>query len=143
LPVILDELNAGGISDLNIKAIIALGTHRLMTKAEIYEMVGQDVLSRIEVINLVWNNPDVLITLGQTENGTWIDVNKIVYEADLLVGLSSVKPHRAAGWSGGAEIIDPEVCGKRTIDGWDILFIYSIFDRRDYGNTGKPYSKRD
>jgi nickel-dependent lactate racemase len=127
LPVILDELNAGEISDLNIKAIIALGTHRLMTKAEIYEMVGQDVLSRIEVINHAWNNPDVLITLEQTENGTWIDVNKIVYEADLLVGLSSVKPHRAAGWSGGAKIIDPGVCGKRTINGTHYLSIqYSI-----------------
>ena len=98
-----------------------------MTKAEIYEMVGQDVLSRIEVINHAWNNPDVLITLGQTENGTWIDINKIVYEADLLVGLSSVKPHRVAGWSGGAKIIDPGVCGKRTINGTHYLSIqYSI-----------------
>jgi lactate racemase len=117
LPIILNELNDGGIEDVNITAIIALGTHRGMTKNEIQQMVGKEVLQRIPVINHDWDNPEVLLPLGRSENGTWIDVNKIVYEADLVVGLSSVKPHRAAGWSGGAKIIDPGVCGKRTIDG--------------------------
>ncbi|MGI6777845.1 MAG: nickel-dependent lactate racemase [Acetivibrionales bacterium] len=117
LPIILDELNAGGLEDCNIKAIIALGTHRPMTQAEIQNMVGQDVLSRIEVKNHAWNDERQLVCLGRTANGTWIDVNREVYEADLVIGLSSVKPHRGAGWSGGAKIIDPGVCGKRTIGG--------------------------
>jgi len=127
LPIILNELNAGGIGDKQIKAMIALGTHRGMTANEIRQMVGKKVLQRITVMNHDWDNPDILVPLGRTKNGTWIDVNKIVYEADLVVGLSSVKPHRAAGWSGGAKIIDPGVCGKRTIDGTHYLTVdYSI-----------------
>lgn len=117
LPIILNELNAGGIDDKDIKAVIALGTHRPMTQEEISKMVGQEVLGRIEVINHAWDDENALLCLGQTPNGTWIDVNKEVYEADVVIGLSSVKPHRGAGWSGGAKIIDPGVCGKRTIDG--------------------------
>jgi len=117
LPMILDELNAGGLKDCSIKAIVALGTHRPMTEKEIQNMVGKDVFNRIEVKNHAWNDEKQLMCLGKTANGTWIDVNKEVYEADLVIGLSSVKPHRGAGWSGGAKIIDPGVCGKRTIDG--------------------------
>jgi nickel-dependent lactate racemase len=124
LPVIIAELNAGGISDANIKAVIALGTHRPMNAAEIAELVGPEILGRIKVINHAWHDATALVALGQTANGTWIDVNKEVYEADLVVGLSSVKPHRGAGWSGGAKIIDPGVCGRRTIDGTHFLSVY-------------------
>jgi nickel-dependent lactate racemase len=123
LPAILDELNAGGLSNEKIKAVIALGTHRPMTEAEIRHMVGEQTYNRIKVINHAWDKEDALICLGKTPNGTWVDVNKEVYEADMVVGLSSVKPHRAAGWSGGAKIIDPGVCGKRTIDGTHYLSV--------------------
>ncbi len=129
LPIILDELNGGGLKDEDIKVIIALGTHRGMTKDEIQLMVGSSVLGRVSVMNHDWDNPEVLVSLGQTPNGTWIDVNREVYEADLVVGLSSVKPHRAAGWSGGGKIIDPGVCGKRTIDGTHYLTVdYAIHE---------------
>ena len=117
LPLIVDELNKGGLKDENIKAVIALGTHRAMTEKEIVTMVGKEVHDRIRVVNHDWDNSEALVCMGKTPNGTWIDVNKEVYEADFVVGLSSVKPHRGAGWSGGAKIIDPGVCGKRTIDG--------------------------
>lgn len=123
LPPILDELNRGGIADTHIKAVIALGTHRGMTEAEIDAMVGPEVRRRIQVINHDWNNPDALLCLGKTPAGTWIDVNKEVYDAELVVGLSSVKPHRGAGWSGGAKIIDPGVCGERTIGGTHYLTV--------------------
>ena len=123
LPAILDELNAGGLSNEKIKAVIALGTHRPMTEKEILDMVGEQTYHRIKVINHAWDKVDALVSLGKTPNGTWVDVNKEVYEADLVIGLSSVKPHRAAGWSGGAKIIDPGVCGKRTIDGTHYLSV--------------------
>lgn len=123
LPMILNELNAGGIEDSRIKAMIALGTHRGMTEEEIRQMVGEEIYRRIIIRNHDWDNPDALISLGRTKKGTWIDVNKEVYEADLVIGLSSVKPHRAAGWSGGAKIIDPGVCGERTVNGTHYLTV--------------------
>jgi nickel-dependent lactate racemase len=115
LPLILKELNRGGIEDKKIKVIIALGTHRAMNDEEIIKLVGGNVKNRVEVKNHDWNKKEKLVSLGRTANGTYIDVNKEVYNADLVVGISSVKPHRAAGWSGGSKIIDPGVCGERTV----------------------------
>jgi len=123
LPLILNEINQGGIGDEKIKVIIALGTHRAMSDEEITKLVGEYVKNRVEVKNHDWNNKEILISLGKTSNGTYIDVNKEVYNADLVVGLSSVKPHRAAGWSDGAKIIDPCVCGKRTVCGTHYLTV--------------------
>ena len=44
LPIILDELNAGGLKDGDIKVLIALGTHRGMTEEEIRLVIGDNVL---------------------------------------------------------------------------------------------------
>jgi len=140
LPLILNEINKGGIEDEKIKVIIALGTHRAMSDEEITELVGGYVKNRVEVKNHDWNNKEVLITLGRTANGVYIDVNKEVYNADLVVGLSSVKPHRGAGWSGGAKIIDPGVCGERTVCGTHYLTVnYKI--EEVMGSLDNPFRK--
>jgi len=123
LPLILNEINQGGIEDKKIKVIIALGTHRAMNDEEITELVGECVKNRVKVKNHDWNNKEALMSLGQTSNGTYIDVNKEVYNADLVVGISCVKPHRAAGWSGGSKIIDPGVCGERTVSATHYLTV--------------------
>lgn len=115
LPLILNEINKGGIEDKRIKIIIALGTHREMNDKEITKLVGAHIKDRVEVKNHNWKDKNKLIVIGKRENGTKIDVNKEVYDADLLVSLGSVKPHRAAGWSGGAKIIDPGVSGEETV----------------------------
>jgi len=140
LPIILDEINQGGICDKKIKVIIALGTHRAMNDEEITKLVGRHVKNRVEVKNHDWNNKEILISLGRTSNGTYIDVNKEVYNADLVVGLSSVKPHRGAGWSGGAKIIDPGVCGERTVSATHYLTVdYKI--EEVMGSLDNPFRK--
>jgi lactate racemase len=115
LPIILDEINKGGIEDADISVVIALGTHRKMNDEEIKELVSENVKNRVEIKNHDWEDKSKLIVVGKRANGTDIDVNRDVYNADLVVSLGSVKPHRAAGWSGGAKIIDPGVSGEETV----------------------------
>lgn len=115
LPSILKEINKGGIEDKKVKIVIALGTHREMTDEEIIELVGADIKNRVEVENHNWEDNSKLVIVGKRANGTNIDVNIDVYNADLVVSLGSVKPHRAAGWSGGAKIINPGVSGAETV----------------------------
>ena len=51
LPPLLDFLNECGVPDRNIRILIALGTHRPMTRSEIKARFGKEVVSRVEVIN--------------------------------------------------------------------------------------------
>lgn len=113
LPIVLDELKveARGI-DLTI--LIALGTHRKMKPAEIERKVGREIVARYRVVNHEWEDEGALVDLGVTANGTPIKVNRRVLESDVVMGISNIVPHNLAGWSGGAKIIQPGVCGKET-----------------------------
>ncbi|MGC8826952.1 MAG: lactate racemase domain-containing protein, partial [Anaerolineae bacterium] len=66
-----------------------------------------------------------LVHLGTTPNGTPIVVNRRVVEADLVVAVGNTVPHCLAGWSGGAKIIQPGVCGEETTHHTHALNMYS------------------
>ena len=114
LPIILGELNEAGIKDKHITIIIALGTHEYMTSREIVERVGEEVLNRVEVINHEWKNRDNLVSLGKTNMGSFVQINKRAYQSDYIMGVGSIVPHCQAGWSGGAKIVQPGICSPET-----------------------------
>ena len=114
IPSILDRLNSAGIEDRDIAILIALGTHRPMTDSEILAKFGEETKSRVKIINHEFNDPGQLYDIGVTENGTPIFINKLVMEYDILIGVGSIVPHHIPGFSGGAKIIQPGVCGEET-----------------------------
>jgi nickel-dependent lactate racemase len=113
LPPLLEELEAAG-KGLRIEILIATGTHRPMTPAEIEAKVGRAVMNKYPVINHNALDESSLVNLGYTANGTPIVVNRRVTEADLVVALGTTVPHCLAGWAGGAKIIQPGICGEET-----------------------------
>ena len=115
IPIILDELLSAGIQYKDITLLIALGTHRPMTQIEIKELLGEEVTEKVKVVNHNWADNNQLVDMEITELGTPIKVNRLVFDADFIIGIGSVKPHRSAGWSGGGKIIDPGVCGYDTV----------------------------
>ena len=108
---VLQDLEKGGIGKGAIKIIIGIGTHRPMSEDELKQHLGEDTVRHIAVINHKWWDPVELVELGVTKNGTPIQVNKHVYQADLKIALGGVKPHGVVGWSGGAKMIQPAVSG--------------------------------
>ena len=114
LPVVLDEMNASGIGDEQVTVVIALGTHRFMTGAEIAKKFGDEVVKRVAIRNHDYKNPEALVDLGTTPNGTRIRVNREVYEADFTLGIGSIVPHHIPGFSGGAKIVQPGISGEET-----------------------------
>lgn len=114
LPVLLDELNAAGVPDDDIEIVIALGTHRKMTEAEIREKYGSEIIERVSIINHDYRDLNNLIDIGKTESGIPVSINKSVYNADFVIGVGNIAPHPFAGWSGGGKIIQPGVCGEET-----------------------------
>ncbi len=114
LPVVLDEMNAAGIGDEQVAVVIALGTHRFMTDAEIVEKFGDEAVKRVVIRNHDYKNPEALVDLGTTPNGTRIRVNREVCEADFVLGIGSIVPHHIPGFAGGAKIVQPGVSGEET-----------------------------
>jgi nickel-dependent lactate racemase len=114
LPPLLDRLNAAGVPDDRIDCIMALGTHRYMTEAEMAAKAGERVYRRIRVFNHEWRNPDALVNLGTSSQGTPLLVNRAVVEAEVVIGLGAIVPHHIPGFSGSSKIIQPGVSGART-----------------------------
>jgi len=113
LPVLLEELETYQ-KHIEVTILIALGTHREMTKDEIEKKVGAEIVSQYPVLNHAWDDDNALVDLGTTPNGTPIRVNRLLQECDLCLGLGNVVPHNLAGWSGGGKIVQPGICGKET-----------------------------
>lgn len=114
IPILLDECNAAGVSDSAITVIIALGTHRPMTDAEISAKFGAETCRRVAIRNHPYKDPDALVDLGMTRNGGRILINRTVVEADFKMGIGSIVPHHIPGYAGGAKIIQPGVSGEDT-----------------------------
>ncbi|EAX48751.1 conserved hypothetical protein [Thermosinus carboxydivorans Nor1] len=114
IPVLLDEMNAAGIKDEQVTVIIALGTHRFMNNEEILAKFGEETVKRVAIKNHDFKNPEALIDLGKTPNGTSVWVNREAYEADFKIGVGSIVPHHIPGFAGGAKIVQPGISGEQT-----------------------------
>lgn len=114
LPLVLQELQEAGVPEQQIRIMIAGGTHRHMTQAELLDKLGAEILSRFTILQNHWNNPQEIVKIGDTPQGTPIEVNRHVLEADFVIGIGHIVPHRVSGFSGGSKIIQPGVCGEHT-----------------------------
>ena len=114
IPILLNELNAAGVRDEQVTVIIALGTHRPMTDKEILTKYGEKVVRRVSVKNHNFRDPDLMMDLGTTPNGTHIKVNREAYEADFKIGIGSIVPHYIPGFAGGAKIVQPGISAEQT-----------------------------
>jgi nickel-dependent lactate racemase len=129
LPILLDELNRCGVPDPQVTVLIALGTHRPMTAAEIRQRFGEQVTRRVEVLNSPWQDPTQMVDLGTTPNGTPVQVSRLALEAGFLLGVGSIVPHHIPGFSGGAKIVQPGITGASTTGATHLL---STRTRRSY-----------
>lgn len=115
VPVVLDELAAAGVEKRDISIVMALGSHRQMSGREIAAKLGRRVAEEYRVINSRFYDPSHLVHIGNSEDGVRIFIDEEVVRARLRIGIGSIVPHAAVGWSGGGKIIYPGVAGKETV----------------------------
>lgn len=133
LPVLLDELNAAGVPDRDITALIARGTHRPMTEAECVARYGEAVMARIPVENLS-QDPADFVDLGVTPMGVPIFVSRRYLESELSIAVGNIIPHMYAGWAGGAKMVQPGVSSPLTTAKTHLMAgpcVYDILGRVD------------
>jgi nickel-dependent lactate racemase len=113
---LLKHLRAAGVSRENIKIIVGTGLHRPATGQEKLEMYGPEVVSHYQIIDHQADNPDLLLSLGQTRRGTPVSINRDFYSADLKIATGLVESHFFAGISGGRKAICPGLVDIKTIE---------------------------
>lgn len=111
LPHVLNELEVAGVSDNAISILIAQGTHRVMTEDELKKKLG-DAYGRFALDQHHWLDEAKMHEFGRTNDGTRVTANRKLAEADFILGLGSIVPHRVKGFSGGAKIAFPGVAGR-------------------------------
>lgn len=117
LPVVTRYLNENGVGDENISLMIAPGTHRRMSRREIVEKLGHEIVSRFRITQHDAGDKSMIADLGTVEARGYavpVRVNRRVLRADLVVGFGNIIPHCNAGFSGGAKIAVPGVCDSAT-----------------------------
>lgn len=110
--------------------MVALGTHPVMTEAQILDLYGisaqdrQERFGRSSFFCHRWDMPETFRCVGElTEEDVAtisggllrervpIDINKSIFDYDLILILGPVFPHEVVGFSGGAKYLFPGISG--------------------------------
>ena len=117
LEPLVKSLEETGIDRHRLGMIVALGTHGALADEELEELVGRDIYKRFPVLNHDWRNDDAMVTVARLPDGTRVRVNDMIKDADVLIGVGQIRPHRISGYSGGADVILPGISGPAVL-GW-------------------------
>lgn len=119
LPLLLNRLLGAGIRSENVCLVIASGSHRAMTAGELDQKLGS-AADQFRVVNPAACTGDAFVNIGHSRGGIPAWVVRDVVEADLRIGVGMITPHMDAGFSGGAKIVLPGVCGSASVDAFHI-----------------------
>ena len=115
LPILLSKHEEEGVLSKDISIVVAMGSHRYMTKDELRQRVGDHVYEHYEVINSEFRKPEGLVYVGKTPEGVDIMATKAVMETDIHIGVGCLVPHPVMGWGGGGKILYPGIAGEKTV----------------------------
>ena len=102
-----------GVEARNIVVLIALGTHRPMTEAELEALASPYVYARCSVVNHDCD-ADNLVDVGETRCGNRVEVHPLAVGRKVITVGGTVH-HLMAGYGGGRKSILPGICSRATI----------------------------
>lgn len=114
IPPMLAEIREGS-PDAEITILIATGCHRGTTKDELVAKFGEEIVKNEKIHIHDCDDRDMLVDIGTLPSGGRCEINRLAYEADLLVSEGFIEPHFFAGFSGGRKSVLPGVAGRRTV----------------------------
>ena len=114
MPYMLEEIRNGS-PDADITILIATGCHRGTTKDELVDKFGEEIVNNEKIYIHDCLDNDMLVNIGTLPSGGVCEINKIAYDADLLVAEGFIEPHFFAGFSGGRKSVLPGVAGRQTV----------------------------
>lgn len=114
IPAVLAELD-GVIPLEDVTLLIATGTHRGNTDAELRAMLGDELVDTVRIVNHDARDTSSLVWCGTYGDGVPVWLNRDWVEADLRITTGFVEPHFFAGFSGGPKLVAPGLAGLETV----------------------------
>ena len=98
----------------DVVILIATGTHRGNSEAELRAMLGDEVVDAVRIENHDARDERALRYLGRVGNDVPLWLNRTWLDADIRITTGFVEPHFFAGFSGGPKMIAPGLAGLET-----------------------------
>lgn len=113
MPILLDALRSGN-PEIEIVILIATGCHRAPTAQELLARYGEEIVAKERIVVHDCDKSE-MVDCGILPSGTPLKINRLVMDADLVVGEGFIEPHFFAGFSGGRKSVLPGVCARETV----------------------------
>ena len=114
LPII-EILMKASYRPQEILVLVATGTHRAMSEAELRSIIDPKVFELgIAVVNHNCRNASEQTFIGHTRRGTEVLIDSRYLQADLRIATGLIESHFMAGASGGRKSVCPGIVGEKT-----------------------------
>lgn len=113
VPAMLEEIRKGN-PEAEITILIATGCHRETSKEELVNKFGEEIVAKENIVVHDCDNSE-LVNIGTLPSGGECIINKIAYDADLLVAEGFIEPHFFAGFSGARKSVLPGIASRVTV----------------------------
>ncbi len=113
IPPMLREIRKGN-PNANITILVATGSHRISTKAELVEKFGEAIVKNEKIIVHDCDNSE-FSEIGILPSGGRCFINKKLTDAELIAAEGFIEPHFFAGFSGGRKSVMPGCASRSTV----------------------------
>lgn len=114
LTEIFDELD-GVVRPDDVTIIVATGTHRGNTDAELLTMLGREIVEKYRIVNHDARDASTLVWCGRHGDDVPVWLARDWVEADVRITTGFVEPHFFAGFSGGPKLVAPGLAALETV----------------------------
>ncbi|WP_326798985.1 nickel-dependent lactate racemase [Streptomyces sp. NBC_01808] len=114
VPAVLAELD-GIIRPEDVVILVATGTHRGNTDAELRRMLGDEIVDHVRIVNHDARDREELTWAGTLGDGVPVWLNSAWLRADVRITTGFVEPHFFAGFSGGPKLVAPGLAALETV----------------------------
>jgi nickel-dependent lactate racemase len=115
-PVVLEMIREK-IKNKLVKYLVATGSHKPPIETELSAIFGKFYNSiKNDIFIHRSKADDEMVFLGITSNGTPVRLNRLLFEYDKIITITSVEPHNFAGYTGGRKSIIPGISSYETIE---------------------------
>lgn len=113
--LIVRRLIANGTMPFDIRIIFATGIHRRVTETEKQTILTPFIAQRVKTLDHNPRDLAQIVRLGETANGTPIELNRALTEHDRVIIVGGITFHYFAGFTGGRKLICPGLASTRAI----------------------------
>lgn len=138
LNLLVRRVIQSGVSPADITIIFATGIHRRVTPDEKVELLTPFLAQRVRTIDHDAYDFSGMISLGVTERGTPIELNRAIRDFDHIIITGAVGFHYFAGFTGSRKSICPGLASAKTIEATHMLALdFETGGRRAGVGTGQ------